>query len=160
MNELERFLAGWERVRSNVIQAAGDMPEAAYDFAPFAGIRTFHEQLQHILHNADVFVDCTVNGKFNLDLFDLYPYAGLSKDALLGALQSNLRRQRERLMTRSVDLTTAVIRYLDGSDRPAMDIMRGMKEHEIAHLNQMYFYLRAKGITPHSTLLRNAQEGH
>ena len=160
MSEVERFLTGWERVRHNVIQVAKDMPESDYEFAPYEGLRTFHEQLQHILRNADVFVDCALNGKFNLALFELYPYKGHSRASLLDALEKTLHLQSERLMTRAENMTTGMIRYLDGSDRPAMDILRGMKEHEIAHLNQMFLYLRAKGITPHSTRQRQAQQGH
>ena len=160
MDEMQRFLASWARVRGNVAQAAGDMPEEHYSCSVFPDTRTFHEQVQHILHNADVFVDCALNGRFNLALFDLYPYQGLSKPALLEALNANLRSQSEKLAAASARIAGGSIKYLDGSDRRAIEILQGMKEHEIAHLNQMYFYLRGRGITPHSTRERMKQAGH
>lgn len=160
MNEIQWFLAGWERVRTNVIRVAEDMPEEHYTYRLFSETRTFHEQLEHILHNADVFVDCALNGQFNRALFNLYPYQEHSRTALIQALRVNLRAQAEKLAAKAGVLGAGVIRYLDGSQRPAMEILRGMKEHEIAHLNQMYFYLRGKGITPHSTRERMKQPGH
>lgn len=160
VDEMRRFLTGWERVRKNVLQVAADMPEEHYGYAVFPGLRSFHEQAQHILHNADVFVDCALNGRFNRDLFDLYPYRGLSKEALLEALGGNQRSQSERLAAAGDRIAAGTIEYLDGSERPALDILRGMKEHEIAHLNQMYLYLRGQGIVPHSTRERMKQAGH
>ena len=160
MDEIQRFLFGWQRVRNNVLQAAQDMPEQFYGYALFEETRTFHEQIQHILHNADVFVDCTLNGHFNLALFDLYPYKGLAKDALLTALAENLSAHSGKLAAQGPAISAGMITYLDGSERPALEILRGMKEHEIAHLNQMYFYLRGKAITPHSTRERQKKSGH
>lgn len=160
MDEVQRLLAGWERVRRNVVQVAADMPEEHYTYSLFPDTRTFHEQVQHVLHNADVFVDCALNGQFNLALFDLYPYRGLSKAALIEALNANLLTQSEKLAAVGAQIAGGIIKYLDGSDRPALEILRGMKEHEIAHLNQMYFYLRGRGITPHSTRERMKKSGH
>src|SRR3990172_6297962 len=44
----------------------------------------------------------------------------------------------------------------DGSDKTAGELLQIMKEHEIAHCNQLYLYLRSKGIVPPTTRKRAA----
>ena len=121
LNQMEWFLAGWERVRQNVLRVAEDMPEEHYGYSLFEETRTFHEQIQHILHNADVFVDCALNGQFTRALFDLYPYQGFTRTALLDALRNNLRNQSDLLRAQGEAIAASTIRYLDGSERPALE---------------------------------------
>ena len=75
MDTTEKFLGGWEKVRQNTIATVQDMPEEHYDQAPFEDIRSFHQQLSHVLHVSDVLFDALAKGEFDRSKFAVDNYA-------------------------------------------------------------------------------------
>ena len=151
MNEMEQFLASWGKVRQNLIATAEDMPEEHYDTAPFEGIYSFRRQLGHVLHADDVLFEGLVKGAFDPATFSLDPYSTRSKQELVTALQENFHAQSEALRTQTDAFWSEPRKSFDGSEKSASELLQMMKEHELAHLNQLYMYLRAKGIVPPTT---------
>jgi len=151
MIEVTKFLEGWGKVRQNLIATAEDMPEEHYDTAPFEGIYSFRKQIGHVLHADDVLFEGLLKGAYDPATFRLDPYAAKSKQELVAALQENFGAQSEALRSRNDAFWSEPRKSFDGSEKTAGELLQMMKEHELAHLNQLYMYLRAKGIVPPTT---------
>jgi uncharacterized damage-inducible protein DinB len=104
-----------------------------------------------VLHTDDVLFEGLLKGAYDPATFRLDPYAAKSKQELLAALQENFRAQSEALRTRNDAFWSEPRKSFDGSEKTAGELLQMMKEHEISHLNQLYIYLRAKGIVPPTT---------
>ena len=156
MNEVNKFVGSWEKVRQNLVATAQDMAEEHYDAAPFEGMMTFRRQVGHVLHVAEVLSDGLEKGQFDPAKFSVDNYSTQSKDELLNALEVNFRAQRTGLASRPDSFWNEPRKSFDGSDKTAGELLQMMKEHEIAHCNQLYLYLRSKGIVPPTTRKRAA----
>lgn len=156
MNEISKFLGSWEKVRQNLLATAQDMPEEHYDGAPCEGIRSFRQQVGHVLHVADVLFDGLEKGQFDPATFSADVYSAKSKQEQVTALEGNYRSQSAALASRPDSFWQESRKSFDGSDKTAGELLQMVKEHEIAHLNQLYLYLRGKGIVPPTTRKRAA----
>src|SRR3990172_1212360 len=138
MNEIAKFLGGWGKVRQTLAATAQDMPEEHYDGAPYEGIRSFRQQVGHVLHVADVLFDGLEKGQFDPAKFSADHYSAQSKQDLVAALEGNFRSQSADLVSRPEPYWQEPRKSFDGSDKTAGELLQMMKEHEIAHLNQLY----------------------
>ena len=151
MRELAGFLLSWEKIRQNLIATAQDMPEEHYDTAPFEGVRSFRQQVGHVLHVADVLFDGLEKGRFDPATFNADLYSGRSKQEQLAALEARLRTHSAALESQPDSFWGEPRKSFDGSDKTAGELLQMVNEHELAHLNQLYMYLRARGIVPPTT---------
>ena len=156
MNAMARFLEGWEKLRHSVISTAQDMPEEHYDSAPFEGMWSFRKQLAHVLNVGDVFFDGLERGEFDPSKFALDNYGKRPKAELVAALEKNFANHRQQLAARPDSFWEEARKSFDGSQKTAGELLQMLKEHEIGHCNQLYIYLRAKGILPPPTRKRAA----
>ena len=154
MNELSRFLGGWGKLRDLVVATAQDMPEEHYDTAPFEGMWSFRKQVAHVLNVADVFADGLQKGVFDPSKFAVDNYGKKSKAEIVAALDANYRSQRDAFASMADSAWGEMRKSYDGSDKTAGELFQSLKEHEISHLNQLYIYLRAKGVLPPTTRKR------
>jgi uncharacterized damage-inducible protein DinB len=154
MNELSRFLGGWGKLRELVVATAQDMPEEHYDSAPFEGMWSFRKQVAHILNVADVFAEGLVKGAFDPSKFAVDSYGKKSKSEIVAALEANCRSQRDAFAAMPDSVWGEMRKSYDNSDKTAGELFQSLKEHEISHLNQLYLYLRSKGVLPPTTRKR------
>ena len=154
MDALGRFLSGWEKVRQNTLACAQDLPEENYDAAPFDGMWSFRKQVGHILNVEDVLMDGLEKGQFDPAKFAADNYRDKTKAELVSALQANLHAHTKLMAAHSATFWEEPRKSFDGSDKTAGELLQMLKEHEIGHCNQMYLYLRSKGVLPPTTRKR------
>ncbi len=154
MDQLAGFLSGWEKVRQNLKATAQDMPEEHYDTAPFEGMWSFRKQVGHVLNVEDVLVDGLEKGQFDPSKFAVDNYRDKTKAELVAALEDNFRAHRQLLASHHGSFWEEPRKSFDGSDKTAGELLHMLKEHEIGHCNQLYLYLRSKGILPPTTRKR------
>ena len=142
--------ADWERDRKNVLASADAMPDSALGFRPTPGVRTFAQQIQHILESdLDVAAIALLGESGPPVLGDsaqylhrkaaLHAYTAAAFDYILSAIgraspaqwrrRSQLYRLPEQLPERWFALA---------------------HEHSIWTLGQVVPYLRLNGVTPPS----------
>jgi uncharacterized damage-inducible protein DinB len=154
MNVLSNFLSSWEKVRQNTLSSAQDMPQEQYDTAPFEGMWSFRKQVAHILNVADILCEGLEKGEFDRAKFTVDTYGAQDKAQLVAALDNNFRTQKQQLSSRPASFWEEPRKSFDGSDKTAGELLQMLKEHEIGHCNQLYVYLRAKGVVPPPTRKR------
>ena len=154
MNALNRFVDGWEKLRHTTVTTAKDMPEEHYDAAPFEGMWSFRKQVAHVLNVSDVFFDGLSRGEFDTSKFAIDSYGKMTKAEIVGALEERLAAQKQQLAACPETFWDEPRKSYDGSEKSAGELLLMLREHEVGHLNQMYIYLRAKGILPPGTRKR------
>ena len=138
----------------NTTATAQDMPEEHYDGAPFEGMWSFRKQVAHILNVGDVLCEGLEKGAFDPAKFAVDNYGTKSKAELVTALEGNFNSQKQQLASRLESFWEEPRKSFDGSDKTAGELLLMLKEHEIGHCNQLYLYLRSKGIVPPPTRKR------
>lgn len=154
MSSLERFVDGWEKLRRATVATAKDMPEEHYDSAPFDGMWSFRKQVAHILNVGDVFFDGLARGEFDPAKFAVDNYGKLPKAEIVAALERRLLEQKQQLASFGEGFWDRQMKSYDASEKTCGELLLMLKEHEIGHLNQLYMYLRGKGILPPPTRKR------
>jgi uncharacterized damage-inducible protein DinB len=158
VDQLSIFFSGWDKVRQNTTSAAVDMPEEHYDSAPFDGMWSFRKQVAHVLNVADVLCDGLEQGAFDPSKFAQDNYGSRSKAELVKTLEEQFRTHQQQLAAHPASFWNEARKSFDGSDKTAGELLQMAKEHEIAHCNQIYIYLRSKGILPPTTRKRAEQK--
>ena len=146
--EKATMLADWQRSKENVLRYVDAMPDSLMTYRPTPGVRTFAEQMEHIVStNNDVaatailgltrtpaFGDST---RFLYSRSALHEHVEQSYDYLLGALREATPAQlaHRSSMYRQPDETT--MRWLQLS-----------LEHTVWTMGQVVPYLRLNHVTP------------
>ena len=154
MDALGRFLNGWEKLRQITLACAQDFPEEHYESAPFDGMWSFRKQVGHILNVEDVLIDGLEAGQFDPAKFTVDNYRDKTKAQLVSALQENLLHHKKLMAAHGPSFWDEPRKSFDGSDKSVGELLLMAKEHEIGHCNQLYLYLRSKGVLPPTTRKR------
>ncbi len=141
---LENYIQKWNNAAAYTIEMAEAMPEEKYDFRPVEGVRSFREQLLHMMQNM-VWLSSTYlgHGKFEADLKSKeYSKAGMI-----------------RLLKDATDFAAKAVKQLEPHDLRMQveffagpmnigQILRLMNDHLTHHRGQIIVYLRLNGIVP------------
>jgi len=147
-DSLPQILAGeWERHQANVSAYVEAMPEEHFDFQPTPEVRTFAEQIEHIVRD-HVSIVATAFDRTDLpDLGNPERYLR-EKDALLAHVEAGYEW---------------VVQVIQGSDRGSLEAegevfgryrvtrrraLEGALEHGTWTLGQVVPYLRLNEVTP------------
>ncbi len=143
---LERVLEDWGRYRRNVLAFVDAMPEEHLDFRPTSGVRSFAEQIEHIVRTN---LDLVATGVLEMDT-----------PPTMGGRGAYLRSRRELrdFVGRTFDFVEESLRALPGGltgsgrifDRtmPKWRILGLAREHGVWTLGQLVPYLRLNGVEP------------
>ena len=148
-------------VRENTVTIAEDIPESKYDFSPAPGVRTVRHLLTHIALS-DSMSGVHKEKRTNFD--------GFNFPALVGQMQAEEARPRTKdeviaLLKQRGDETAGWLESLDDSflaeqftqprgepkTKSRLEMIMGMKEHEMHHRGQLMLIERMLGIVPHLT---------
>ena len=157
--------SAFRTVRANTMQVATEIPEDKYDFAAAPGVRTVRQLLTHLAF-ANEFSNAVHPAR-------LTTLAGFNFPQFIGTVMSEEQKPRskaeilELLRTRG----DAFAAWLDGLDqamlgervsmpdnttKSRLEMIMGVKEHEMHHRGQLMLIERMLGIVPHLT--RQMQE--
>jgi len=142
------MLADWQRDKGNVMAYLAAMPDSAMTYRPTPGVRTFAEQIDHIvISNVEIAAIALLGEakppvlgdktKFLQDKAALQAYAAASYDYVLSALQRATPEQWQRRTPMYGQPPELAARWLDLAH-----------EHSAWTLGQVVPYLRLNGVTP------------
>jgi uncharacterized damage-inducible protein DinB len=166
MIRLEQLLESLKTVRRHTAQAVEDMPAGELDFRSMPEMMTFRELARHILDASHGLVGMLLAGVETLQTPDvreklkLY-LPELAADApaadLAAALRASVEQRTQELAAQPAEFFSGMITWFDGQQLTRMEMIQMVKEHEMTHRQQMFFYLRMKGIVPSTTRARQAR---
>jgi uncharacterized damage-inducible protein DinB len=150
MNELDMFLAAWEREAEGTVKLLRALPPTQYDFRPDAGGRSLGELAWH-LAEGDAYMSYGIeNGRFGMDVKP----PNIERPRQVEALAPGYERIHREAVARirklkPEDLDRTVV-FFDGTPMPIRDILWGfIISHGIHHRGQLSLMCRlAGGCTP------------
>jgi uncharacterized damage-inducible protein DinB len=166
MVRLESILDSWKSIREDTANAVDDFSEHDLDYKPSADLMSFGDIARHILQASHALTGMLLDGVDNLatpqfreminqHVAELPP----TKDA--GALARELRNQMSaraaQLAAQPASFYAGEITRFDGQRVTRLEMLQGVKEHELTHRSQLFMYLRLKGIVPPTTRRRQAK---
>ena len=156
-------------VRKNTIMLAEDIPADKYDFTPVPGTRTVGQHLAHVLVNPRWQME--VHGK-GIDFIDFASFGQhlakaaaeeqmlRTKDDIVAALKSDGEKFASFLASLSEEKLGEMVRFpppVQPSEKSRLEMLLGVKEHEMHHRAQLMLIQRLLGIVPHLTREREAR---
>ncbi len=168
MVRVEHVIDSWKNVRQDTIAAVEDFPASEFGFSPAADLQTFGQIGRHILVSTHGLTGMLLAGDTDFTDPDIRrariaTYTADIPEALEPAELS--RRLRESLNERAAPLAAqrqefwaGMIKRVDGVIVTRLEMLQWVKEHELTHRQQLFTYLRMKGIVPATTRRRLARQ--
>jgi len=166
MISLDSVLNSWKSIREDTAQAVEDFSAQALDYKPAADMMTFGEIAQHILQAGHGLTGVLMDGVDNMATPEIRQMMGKHIAELpaiegAGALARELRSRFEsdaaRLTAQPAGFYDGQITRFDGQKVSRLELLQALKEHELTHRQQLFVYLRLKGIVPATTRRRIAK---
>jgi uncharacterized damage-inducible protein DinB len=166
MIRLESILDSWKGIREDTAQAVEDFSAQDLNYKPSADLMTFREIAQHILHAGHALTGMLLDGVDNLatpQLREMFAKYGAQLPATedAGTLARELRNQMNarlpQLAAQPASFFAGEIIRFDGQKVTRLEMLQGLKEHELTHRSQLFMYLRFNGIVPPTTRRRQAK---
>lgn len=166
MVRLDSVLSSWKTVREDTALAVEDFSAQELDYKPTADQMSFGEIARHILDAGHALTGALLDGVDNLatpqfrEMLAKY-VAQLPKTDSAGALARELRAAMEtraaELAAKPAEFYAGEITRFDGQRVTRLEMLQFVKEHELTHRQQLFMYLRLKGIVPPTTRRRLAK---
>lgn len=166
MISLDSVLGSWKAIREDTAQAVEDFSAQPLDYKPAADLMAFGDIAQHILQAGHALSGMMLDGIDNLatpelrQMFGKY-IAELPKTEGAGALARELRSRLDsdaaKLAAKPAEFWAGQMTRFDGQRVTRLEMLQGIKEHELTHRQQLFMYLRLKGIVPATTRRRQAR---
>ncbi len=155
----------YRTVRNNTIQVATDIPEDHYDFSAATGVRTVRQLLTHVAFSTEFAMAVHPARLTTLAGFNFPQFIGgimseeqkpRTKAELLELLQ--LRGDAFAAWLSGLDdaMLSEKVAMPDGGSKSRLEMIMGVKEHEMHHRGQLMLVERMVGVVPHLT--RQMQE--
>jgi len=161
--------ASFRTVRSNTLKIAEEIPEESYGFTPAGGARTVAQTLAHIAALPRV--------QLHIQQNRIADIASVNFPALIGELRADEAQPRGKaeiieMLTKEGQafesylealpesfLAEPVKMFPDGgpATKSRLEMLLGVKEHEMHHRAQLMTAQRILGMTPHLTRARQEQ---
>jgi uncharacterized damage-inducible protein DinB len=166
MVRLEQVLESWKTIRRDTAGAVEDFPAGDLDYRPTPEVATFREIARHILDASHGLTGMLIAGEpvfGGSDFRDrMRPHFrqlpnDLSRQELAAALRESVEQRTVELAAKSPEFyAETVTRFGDVVTR--LEMLQFVKEHELTHRQQLFMYLRLKGIVPATTRRRLAMQ--
>jgi uncharacterized damage-inducible protein DinB len=167
MVRLEAVLDTWRSIRQDTAQAVEDFPSSELDYKPVPDVAAFGDIARHILvvghgavgmllEGADDFNSAEVRAKIPERSVPLPEKPDAA--TLASALRSSLETRCAELAAQSPEFYSQIITRFDGRKVTRLEMVQFLKEHELTHRQQLFMYLRLKGIVPSTTRRKLLQQ--
>ncbi|MGO9011325.1 MAG: DinB family protein [Bryobacteraceae bacterium] len=168
MVRTEHVIDSWKSVRQDTIAAVEEFPAGEFDYRPAPDLQTFGQIGRHILVSTHGLTGMLLAGETDFSDPDL-------RRARIAAHTGNIpeslepaelaRRLRETVEERVAQLGSQTPRFwagmmkrVDGVMVTRLEMLQWVKEHELTHRQQLFTYLRMKGMVPATTRRRLARQ--
>jgi uncharacterized damage-inducible protein DinB len=127
---------------------------------------SFGEIARHILQSSHALTGMLLDGVDNLatpqfrEMINKYVAelpAAKDANALARELRSQLNSRVAQLASQPASFYAGEITRFDGQRVTRLEMLQGVKEHELTHRQQLFMYLRLEGIVPPTTRRRQAK---
>ena len=164
MIRVKNVLDNWKVVRQDTAAAVEEFPASDLDFRPVPELQSFREIARHVLDASDGLMGVLVAGEkdFSNPEFRqrMKPFLrNVPADtgaALAVALRQSIDDIAAKLEAQPAEFFSAMIKRMDGQEITRLEMIQFVKEHELTHRQQLFVYLRLKGLTPATTRRRLA----
>ncbi len=162
----DSVLNSWKTIREDTAQAVEDFSAQSLDYKPAADLMSFGDIAQHILQAGHALPAMLLDGVDNMATPEFRQTIGkyvaeLPKTEGAGALARELRSRLESdaapLAAKPAEFYAGQIIRFDGQRVTRLEMLQGIKEHELTHRQQLFMYLRLKGIVPATTRRRQGR---
>jgi uncharacterized damage-inducible protein DinB len=167
MVRVEHVLDTWRTIREDTAAAVEEFPAAEFDFRPTPDVATFRQIARHTLDAGDALAGVLLAGEEDLHLpevrakFKEY-YRPLEKECtpaeMAAALRESVDQRTEQFAAKPAEFFQHLITRVDGLRVTRLEFLQFIKEHELTHRQQLFMYLRLKGMTPATTRRRMARQ--
>jgi len=166
MVRLDSVITSWKSIREDTAQAVEDFSAQDLEYKPSADLMTFGAIARHVLEAGYGVTGMLLDGVVDMTAPQLRETIGkyvgeLPKTEGAGALARELRSAMEKrlvqLAAQPADFFAGEITRFDKQRVTRLEMLQGLKEHELTHRSQLFLYLRLKGIVPPTTRRRLAQ---
>jgi uncharacterized damage-inducible protein DinB len=166
MVRLESILDSWKGIREDTAKAVDDFSAHDLDYKPSADLMSFGEIARHILQSSHALTGMLLDGVDNLatpqfrEMINKYvAELPVAKDAnaLARELRSQLNSRVAQLASQPASFYAGEITRFDGQRVTRLEMLQGVKEHELTHRQQLFMYLRLEGIVPPTTRRRQTK---
>ena len=167
MVRVTQVLDSWKGIRQDTVTAVEEFPAGEFAFRPAADLATFGEIARHILMAGDGLTGLLLAGqtdftgpefreRMKAHTRELPQDAGAS--ALAAALRESIEQRVSQLAAQSADYYAQIVKRPDGQEATRLEMVQWVKEHELTHRQQLFTYLRLKGVVPATTRRRLARQ--
>lgn len=162
----DSVLTSWKSIREDTAQAVEDFSAQDLEYKPSPDLMTFGAIARHVLEAGYGVTGMLLEGVVDMTTPQFRETIGkyvaeLPKTEGAGALAHELRHAMEKrlaqLAAQPPDFFAAEITRFDKQRVTRLEMLQGLKEHELTHRSQLFLYLRLKGIVPPTTRRRLAQ---
>jgi uncharacterized damage-inducible protein DinB len=167
MVRLETVLESWRTIRQDTAQTVEDMPAGEMDFKPVPEVMSFGEIARHVLDASHALTGILLAGVDNLATPEFRKMVKeyvrplpekLDAATLAAELRSSLEERLAELARQPAEFFAGIITRFDGQRVTRLEMIQFIKEHELTHRQQLFLYLRMKGIVPVTTRRRQAKK--
>jgi len=167
MIRLEQLLNSWKAIREDVALAVEEFPAAELDYRPTPDLDSFRQIARHILNIGHGIPGMMLSGetvtgqefrdRMKAHLFPLADDAGAPEIA--AALRQSVAIRCDQLAAQPPEFFAGPwTRHFDLAQLTRMEMLQFIKEHELTHRQQLFMYLRLKGMVPATTRRRLARQ--
>jgi len=167
MIRLQHVLDTWKTIRQDTIAAVEEFPADDFDFRPTPDVATFREIARHTLDAGDGLTGMLLAGETELtgptfrdrmkSHFRNLP-SGAGAPELAAAMRESIEQRTAQLAEQPADFFSGMVTRVDGLRVTRLELVQFVKEHELTHRQQLFLYLRLKGIVPATTRRRMAKQ--
>lgn len=167
MVRVEHVLDTWRTIREDTAAAVEEFPAAEFDFRPTPDVATFRQIARHTLDAGDALAGALLAGEEDFHLPEVRAkfkehYRPLEKECapaeMAAALRESVHQRAEQLAAKTPEFFERMITRVDGLRVTRLELLQFIKEHELTHRQQLFMYLRLKGMTPATTRRRMARQ--
>jgi len=166
MVRLDALLDSWKAIRADTAAAVEEFPADEFDYKPAPDLMTFGEIARHILVAGHGLTGLMLEGeevlggpqfREKMAGFATLP-AGAPPADLARELRASVTQRAAELAARPAEFYAGMITRVDGARVTRMEMLQFVKEHELTHRQQLFMYLRMKGLVPATTRRRLARQ--
>ena len=168
MIRTEHVIDSWKSVRQDTIAAVEEFPAGEFDFRPTADLQTFGQIGRHILVSTHGLIGMLLEGSTDFSHPDIrrartaahtcHIPETLEPVELVCRLRESVDERASQLASRTPEFWAGMIKRVDGLMVTRLEMLQWVKEHELTHRQQLFTYLRVKGIVPVTTRRRLARQ--
>ena len=167
MVRAEHVIDSWHSIRQDTATAVAEFPAGEFDYRPAAELQTFGQIAHHILVSSHALTGMLLAGETDFTGPDFrarvarqvaHIPAVLDQVELIRQLGESAGERAAQFVAQTPEFWAGMIKRMDGAMVTRLEMLQTIKEHELTHRQQLFTYLRMKGIVPATTRRRLARQ--